>query len=101
MFTREFPKEAMHLSETRTILESCLYELGIEQKDLITKFIYDKKDKECENSYLSLLINSVQEGKPMISESTATEPARQYKISRMPQDALLCIIYIMWTDKQI
>ena len=66
MFTREFPKEAMHLSETRTILESCLYELGIEPKDLITKFIYDKKDKECENPYLSLLINSVQEGKPMI-----------------------------------
>ena len=65
MFTSEFPKEAMHLSETRTILESCLYELGIEPKDLITKFIYDKKDKECQSPYLSLLINSEQEEQQM------------------------------------
>lgn len=61
MFTSEFPKEAIHLSETRTILESCLYELGIEPKDLITKFIYKKDDNDCNNPYLSLLINNEQQ----------------------------------------
>lgn len=66
MFNSEFPKEAMHLSETRTILESCLYELGIEPKNLITKFIYDKKDKECQSPYLSLLINSEQGEQQMV-----------------------------------
>lgn len=66
MFNSEFPKEAMHLSETRTILESCLYELGIEPKNLITKFIYDKKDRKCQSPYLSLLINSEQEEQQMV-----------------------------------
>ncbi len=61
MFTKEFPKEATHLSETRTILESCLYELGIEPKDLYTKFIYKKEDNGCDNPYLSLLINDEQQ----------------------------------------
>ena len=46
MFTKEFSKEATHLSETRTILESCLYELGIEPRDLNTKFIYKKEDND-------------------------------------------------------
>lgn len=58
MFTQEFPKESSHLSETRTILESCMYELGIEPKDLTTKFVYAKDDKHSKNPYLSLFINN-------------------------------------------
>ncbi|MEE0769452.1 MAG: hypothetical protein UIT70_06330 [Clostridia bacterium] len=61
MFSKEFSKEATHLSETRTILESCLYEFGIEPKDLHTKFIYKKEDKDCNNPYLILLINDEQQ----------------------------------------
>ena len=60
MFTKDFSKEATHLSETRSMLESCLYELGIEPKNLYTKFIYQKEDEDCENPYLSLLINDEQ-----------------------------------------
>ena len=61
MFANEFSQQATHLTETRTILESCLYELGIEPKDLYTKFIYQKDDKNCNNPYLSLLINDEQQ----------------------------------------
>lgn len=56
MFTKRFQKEASHLTETRTILESCMYELGIEPKDLTTKFVYDKSDEECAKPYLSMFI---------------------------------------------
>lgn len=66
MFTKEFSREATHLSETRTILESCLYELGIEPKDLHTKFIYKKEDNACNNPYLSLLINDEQQKEQMV-----------------------------------
>lgn len=66
MVTKEFPKECTHLQETRSMIESCLYELGIKPKDLITKFIYDKKDEECQKTYLSLLINSEQKEKQLI-----------------------------------
>ncbi len=58
MFTQKFSNEATHLSETRTILEECMYEFGIEPKDLITKFVYAKSDNECINPYLSLFINN-------------------------------------------
>ena len=66
MFTKEFSKEATHLSETRTILESCLYELGIEPRDLHTKFIYKKEDNDCNNPYLSLLINDEQQREQLV-----------------------------------
>lgn len=66
MFTKEFSKEATHLSETRTILESCLYELGIEPRDLNTKFIYKKEDNDCNNPYLSLLINDEQQREQLV-----------------------------------
>lgn len=66
MFTKEFTKEATHLSETRTILESCLYELGIKPRDLHTKFIYKKEDNDCNNPYLSLLINDEQQREQLV-----------------------------------
>lgn len=66
MFTKEFSKEATHLSETRTILESCLYELGVEPRDLHTKFIYKKEDNDCNNPYLSLLINDEQQREQLV-----------------------------------
>lgn len=66
MFTKEFSRESTHLSETRTILESCLYELGIEPGDLRTKFIYKKEDKDCNNPYLSLLINDEQQREQLV-----------------------------------
>lgn len=66
MFTKEFSKEATHLSETRTILESCLYELGIKPRDLHTKFIYKKEDNDCNNPYLSLLINDEQQREQLV-----------------------------------
>jgi len=66
MFTKEFSKEATHLSETRTILESCLYELGIDPRDLNTKFIYKKDDNDCNNPYLSLLINDEQQREQLV-----------------------------------
>lgn len=66
MFTKEFSKEATHLSETRTILENCLYELGIEPRDLYTKFIYKKEDNDCNNPYLSLLINDEQQREQLV-----------------------------------
>ncbi len=66
MFTKDFSKEVTHLSETRTILESCLYELGIEPRNLHTKFIYKKEDNDCNNPYLSLLINDEQQREQVI-----------------------------------
>lgn len=66
MFTKNFSKEATHLSETRTILESCLYELGIEPKDLKTKFVYKKEDNYCNNPYLSLFINDQQQKEQLV-----------------------------------
>ncbi len=66
MFTQKFPKEAVHLSETRTILETCIYELGIEPENLITKFVYDKDDKYCQNPHLSLFIDDEEINKQMM-----------------------------------
>lgn len=66
MFTKEFSKEVTHLSETRTILESCLYELWVEPRDLHTKFIYKKEDNDCNNPYLSLLINDEQQREQLV-----------------------------------
>jgi len=56
MFTQTFPEQAMHLSETRTMIERCVPELGIDEKKITTKFVYSKEDKESEKPYLCLHI---------------------------------------------
>lgn len=60
MFAENFSDEATHLSETRGILESCMYELGIEPRNLATKFVYSKDDEDCQKPFLTLCINSEQ-----------------------------------------
>lgn len=60
MFTQDFSEECTHLSETRTLLEQCMYEFGIEPKDLTTKFVYAKEDENCTNPYLCMYINNEQ-----------------------------------------
>lgn len=57
MFTQNFSEEATHLSESRTMLERCIYEFGIDPKDLTTKFVYTKDDESCEEPYLAFHIN--------------------------------------------
>lgn len=54
MFEIDFSKEANHLSETRTMLENCFGTLGIDDKNVITKFVYSKDDKECEKPHLCI-----------------------------------------------
>jgi len=60
MFTEQFPKEATHLAETRTILEQCMYEFGIQPENVITKFVYAQEDTDCEKPYLSLFLHTEQ-----------------------------------------
>lgn len=50
--TQDFSKETSHLSETRSILEQCLDELGVREQDITTKFVYKKEDKDSENPFL-------------------------------------------------
>lgn len=57
MFTSNFSKQAMHLSETRTMLENCMITLGIDGKSITTKFVYSKEDAECEKPYLCIHLN--------------------------------------------
>lgn len=57
MFTQDFSMQATHLSETRSMIEQCIRELGILSKDLTTKFVYDKEDEECKRPYLCIHIN--------------------------------------------
>lgn len=57
MFSTEFTSQLTHLSETRTMLERCMPELGIDDKNLTTKFVYLKEDEESQNPYLCLHIN--------------------------------------------
>ena len=58
MYTKDFSKEATHLSETRSMLEQSIHALGINQKDIITKFVYSKDDEYSENPYLIIHIDS-------------------------------------------
>ena len=58
-FVQQFPLEMTHLTETREILEGCMYELGIEPQNITTKFVYTKSDAECINPYLCLFTNGV------------------------------------------
>jgi hypothetical protein len=60
MFAQNFSKEAMHLQETRKILEQCIGEFEIETKDLTTKFVYAKDDEDSEKPYLTLHIDNEQ-----------------------------------------
>lgn len=66
MFTKNFSQEATHLSETRTLLQDCLYTLGIKPRDLTTKFIYKKEDIDCNNPHLCLLVNDEQKREQMV-----------------------------------
>lgn len=52
MFSEKFSKEASHLSETRTLLESAICELGVESDQIRSKFAYSKEDNDSENSFL-------------------------------------------------
>ena len=57
MFTENFSKEVTHLSESRTMLENCMTTLGIDRKNITTKFVYLKEDLVSENPYLCIHIN--------------------------------------------
>jgi len=57
MFTKDFQKEASHLSETRSMLESCLCELGIDIDKVKTRFVYSKDDEDYKKPILALHIN--------------------------------------------
>lgn len=52
IFMQDFSREASHLSETRSILEQCLNELGMKEQDITTKFVYKKEDEDLENPFL-------------------------------------------------
>ena len=58
MFPEKFSEEAKHLAETRSILETCINELGIENDKIKTKFVYSKSDINSERPYLIVHINS-------------------------------------------
>lgn len=55
-FLEHFPREATHLSETRSMLECCLADLGIEG-NIETKFVYEKEDNGHRNKILAIHIN--------------------------------------------
>ena len=57
MFAKKFSGEAGHLSETRSLLEVSINELGIPKDQIKTKFVYSKDDGRSENPYLILHIN--------------------------------------------
>ena len=58
MFIQNFSREATHLSETRSMLEVCINDLGIKSQDIKTKFVYSKDDEDCEKPYLITHINN-------------------------------------------
>lgn len=58
MFTQDFSKQALHLSETRTMIERCIPALGIEYKSFTTKFVYSKEDEMDDKPYLCIHIDS-------------------------------------------
>lgn len=58
MFSEKFSTEASHLSETRTLLETAISELGIQRNQIRTKFVYSKEDKDSKKPFLILHINS-------------------------------------------
>lgn len=58
IITNEFQKETTHLQETRRIIEVFLKEMGIDEKDVTTRYVYDKEDTKCKNPKLVLHINS-------------------------------------------
>lgn len=58
MFTQDFSKQALHLSETRTMIERCIPALGIEDKSFTTKFVYSKEDETGDKPYLCMHIDS-------------------------------------------
>lgn len=71
-FVQQFPSEMAHLTETREILEGCMYELGIEPQNIITKFIYSKSDTECTNPYLCLFTNGITQPIQILNTGEST-----------------------------
>lgn len=57
MFTENFPEQAMHLSETRKMLENCMLTLGIDIKTITTNFVYSTEDEECNKPQLCIYLN--------------------------------------------
>lgn len=58
IFSEKFSKESSHLSETRTILESAISELGVKREQIRTRFVYSKDDESSQEPYLIVHINS-------------------------------------------
>ena len=49
---QEFPQEATHLQETRSLIEDIVNSFGIRRDAISSKFIYSTEDKECKTPYL-------------------------------------------------
>lgn len=86
-FVQQFHSEMAHLTETREILEGCMYELGIEPQNITTKFIYSKSDTECTNPYLCLFTNGLTQpiqilntGESTLKRMNLEELDKNYKI---------------------
>lgn len=71
-FVQQFPSEMTHLTETREILEGCMYELGIEPQNITTKFIYSKRDTKCTNPYLCLLTDGITQPIQILNTDEST-----------------------------
>lgn len=89
MFPEKFPEEATHLAETRSMLETCINELGIENDKIKTKFVYSKSDANSEKPYLILHIDSeemkdkiqiLNTEKNKFSEIELSEFDKEYKV---------------------
>lgn len=57
IITKDFPKEATHLQETRSIIESFIEEIGVAKENITTRYVYDRDDEECKNPHLILHID--------------------------------------------
>ena len=58
IFAQEFSTQATHLSESRTMLEGCFLDLGFKPDSIKTKFVYAKNDKDCEQPFLAIHLNT-------------------------------------------
>ena len=58
MFINEFQNESTHLCETRSIIQQCITELGVDCRRITTKFVYSKKDTQCIKPYLATHIDN-------------------------------------------
>jgi len=57
MFVTDFPKEATHLSEARSMIEDCLCTLNIDSNKVKSRFVYQKTDEDYRNPILAYHMN--------------------------------------------